>query len=49
MDFLEFAIMALLADRLASIDEETEAFGWLKSEIEELKSEIENLRCEREE
>ena len=47
MDFLEFAITALLADRLASIDEEAEAFGRLKSEIEELKSEIESLRSER--
>jgi hypothetical protein len=49
MDFLEFAITALLADRLASIDEEAEAFGRLNSEIEELKSEIENLRSELEE
>jgi hypothetical protein len=49
MDFLEFAITALLADRLASMDEETEAFGRLQSEIEELKSEIESLRSECEE
>ena len=49
MDFLEFALTALLSDRLASIDEEAEAFGRLKSEIEELRSEIENLRSEREE
>ena len=49
MDFLEFAITALLADRLASIDEEAEAFRRLNLEIEELKSEIENLRSEREE
>ena len=49
MDFLEFAITTLLADRLASIDEEAKAFGRLKSEIEELKSEIENLRSELEE
>jgi len=49
MDFLEFAIMALLADRLASTDEEAEVFGRLKSEIEELTFEIENLRrdCEK--
>ncbi len=49
MDFLEFAITALLSDRLVSIDEEAEAFGRLKSEIEELKSEVENLRNERQE
>jgi hypothetical protein len=49
MDFLEFAITALLSDRLASIDEEAEAFGRIESEIELLKSEIENLRSEREE
>ena len=49
MDFLEFAITALLADRLASMDEEVEAFGRLKSEIEELKSEVESLRSESEE
>ena len=49
MDFLEFAITALLSDRLASIDEEVEAFGRIESEIELLKSEIENLRSEREE
>ena len=48
MDFLEFAITALLADRLTSIDEEAEAFGRLKSEIEELKSEIESLRDKEE-
>ena len=48
MDFLEFAITALLADRLASIDEEAEAFGRLQSEIEELKSEIESLRTDDE-
>jgi hypothetical protein len=49
MDFLEFAITALLADRLASTDEEAEVFRRLKSEIEELTSEIENLRsdCEK--
>jgi hypothetical protein len=48
MDFLEFAITVFLADRLASIDEEAEAFGRLNSEIEELKSEVENLRAELE-
>ena len=47
MDFLEFAITALLSDRLASIDEEAEAFGRLQSEIEELRSEVENLKSER--
>ena len=49
MDFLEFAITALLADRLASMDEEAEALGRLGSEIEELRSEIENLRSKPEE
>jgi hypothetical protein len=49
MDFLEFAITALLSDRLASIDEEAEAFGRLKSEIDELRSEIETLRDKEEE
>ena len=49
MDFLEFAITAFLADLLASIDEGAEAFGRIKSEIEELKSEVENLKSEREE
>jgi hypothetical protein len=43
MDFLEFAIIALLADRLASMDEEAGTIGQLRSEIEELRSEIEGL------
>jgi hypothetical protein len=49
MDFLEFAITALLADRLTSMDEETEAFGRLQMEIDELRSEVESLRREEEE
>ena len=48
MDFLEIAITALLADRLASLDEEAEAFGRLQMEIDELRSEIEGLRDEEE-
>ena len=49
MDFLEFAITALLADRLAAMDEEAEAFGRLQMEIDELRSEVESLRREEEE
>jgi len=48
MDFLGFAITALLSDRLASMDEEAKAFGLLRMEIEELRSEIEGLRDEEE-
>ena len=49
MDFLEFAITALLADRLALMDEETGTFGRLQTEIDELRSEVESLRDEKEE
>lgn len=44
MDFLEFAITALLADRFASVEEGAEAFGRLQLEIDDLRSEIEGLR-----
>ena len=48
MDFLEFAITALLADRLASVDEEADAFDRLQGEIDELRSEMESLRTDNE-
>ena len=44
MDFLEFAITALLADRLASMEEEAEALTRLELEIEELRSEVKDLK-----
>ena len=49
MDFLEFVITAWLADRLASTGEETETFGRLRLEVDELRSEIEGFRDEEEE
>jgi hypothetical protein len=43
VDFLEFAITTLLADRLASMDEEADALRRLELEIEELRNEVEDL------
>ena len=44
MDFLEFLLTALVADQLASREEEAEARNRLESEIEELRSEVESLK-----
>ena len=44
MDFLAFLLMALVADQLASQEEEAEARNRLESEIEKLRSEVENLK-----
>jgi len=44
MDFLEFLLTALVADQLASREEEAEAWNPLESEIEELRSEVESLK-----
>ena len=49
MDFIEFVITALLADRLASMGEEAKTLGRLRLEIDELRSEIEGFRDEEEE
>ena len=44
MDFLEFLLTALVADQLASREEEAEARNRLESEIEGLKTELESLK-----
>jgi hypothetical protein len=44
MDFLEFAITAVLADWLTSAYEEAQALRRLQMEIDELRSEIEDHR-----
>ena len=46
MDFLEFLLTALLADQLASQEEEAEARNRLESELEELRSEVESLKSD---
>ena len=44
MDFLEFLLTALVADQLASQEEEAEARNQLELELEELRSEVESLK-----
>ena len=46
MDFLEFLLTALVADQLASQEEEAEARNQLELELEELRSEVESLRSD---
>lgn len=46
MDFLEFLLTALVADRLASREEEAEARNRLESELEELRSAVESLKSD---
>jgi hypothetical protein len=46
MDFLEFLLTALVADQLASEEEEAEGRNRLESEIEALRSELESLKSD---
>lgn len=44
MSFLEFIITALLADRLASEEEEAGERARLREELDDLRSEIDDLK-----
>ena len=44
MDFIEFIITALFADRLASEEEEAKERARLREELDDLRSEIDELR-----
>ena len=46
MDLLEFLLTALVADQLASREEEAEARNRLELELEELRSEVESLKSD---
>jgi hypothetical protein len=46
MDFLEFLLTALLADQLASREEEAEARNRLEFKLEELRSDVESLKSD---
>ncbi|MBW1741548.1 MAG: hypothetical protein JRJ42_10525 [Deltaproteobacteria bacterium] len=48
MTFLEFIITALLADHLASQQEEAKGLDRLKEEIEDLRWEIDRLKHQEE-